>query len=138
MDAARRQTVYFLIAGLIFSVGTPVSLALTQPGVAGYLIQPVIFIGAILPYLLGAALWLPSRTSRVNRIGLVLSGVLALCSCLLYAAILTGLIPTGGDMMGFGFLIIDAVTTVTLIAVTLTAFAFLRFRPRGPDGGDDH
>ncbi len=128
---------YFLLAGLIFSVGTPVSLALTQPGVAGYLIQPVIFIGAILPYLLGAALWLPSRTARVSRIGLILSGVLALCSCLLYAAILIGLIPTGGDMMGFGFLIIDAVTTVTLIVVTLTAFALLRFRHREPDGGSD-
>ena len=137
MDAARRQTMYFLLAGLIFSVGTPVSLALTQPGVAGYLIQPVIFIGAILPYLLGAALWLPSRTARVSRIGLILSGVLALCSCLLYAAILIGLIPTGGDMMGFGFLIIDAVTTVTLIVVTLTAFALLRFRHREPDGGSD-
>ena len=128
---------YFLLAGLIFSVGTPVSLALTQPGVAGYLIQPVIFIGAILPYLLGAALWLPSRTARVSRIGLILSGVLALCSCLLDAAILIGLIPTGGDMMGFGFLIIDAVTTVTLIVVTLTAFALLRFRHREPDGGSD-
>ena len=128
---------YFLIAGLVFSVGTPVTLALTQPSVAGYLVQPVIFIGAILPYLLGAALWLPSRTPRVSRIGLILSGVLALCSCLLYSAILIGLVPTGGDMMGFGFLVIDAVTTLALIVITLTAFALLRFRRRGSEDGAD-
>jgi hypothetical protein len=137
MNAARRQTLYFLIAGLVFSVGTPISLALTQPSAAGYLIQPVIFIGASLPYLLGAALWLPSRTRRVSRIGLILSGVLALSSCLLYAAILVGIIPTGGDMIGFGFLVIDAVTTIALIVVTLTAFAILRFRRSKPDEGAD-
>jgi hypothetical protein len=73
----------------------------------------------------------------VSRIGLILSGVLALCSCMLYGAILIGLIPTGGDMMGFGFLIIDAVTTVALIVVTLTAFALLRLRQRGPEDGAD-
>ena len=73
----------------------------------------------------------------MSSIGLILSGVLALCSCLLYAAILTGLIPTGGDMMGLGFLIIDAVTSLALIVLTLTAFALLRFRRKNPEESGD-
>jgi hypothetical protein len=137
MDAARRRTLYFLLGGLLLSVGTPVYLAVSRPGVAGYLLQPVILVSQVLPYLLGAALWLPPRSPRVSRIGMVLSGVLALSSCLLYVSILTGLIPTGGDMIGLGFLIIDAVTTLTLIVLTLTAFALLRLRRRGPEEGAD-
>jgi hypothetical protein len=137
MDAARRPTLYFLVGGLLLSVGTPIYLAVSRPEAAGYLLQPAILVSQTLPYLLGAALWLPSRSPRVSRIGVVLAGVLSLSSCLLYVSILTGIIPSGGDMLGFGFLMIDAVTTVTVIVLTLTAFALLRLRRQGPEEGGD-
>ena len=135
MDSARRQTLLFLIGGLVLSVGTPVLLAITRPDVAGYLFQPVILVGQILPYLLGAALWLPSRTQGVAKAGVVLAGVLFLSACLLYGSILVGLIPTGGDMIGLGFLMIDAITTVTVLVLTIIAFGVIRLRGRDSDGG---
>jgi hypothetical protein len=95
----RRKTVYFLLGSLLLAIGTPAYLALTRSGARFYLLQPMIFAMQAIPRFLAAALWLPWRSARASRIGLRLAGVLFFADVLLDIPILTGLLPTGGDMI---------------------------------------
>ena len=119
----RRQTLYFLLGGLLLAIATPAIVALTQPGARFYLLQPMIFGIQVVPYVVAAALWLPWRSPRTSRIGLLLARVLFAADLLLYLPVMTGLVPTGGDMIALGYLMLVAVTTASILVVTLAAFA---------------
>jgi len=135
MTTSRRRTCYFLLGGLLLSIGMPAYLGLARPGMSVYLLNPVIFAAQSLPYLLAAALWLPWRSPRASSIGQVLAAVLFLVAALLYIPMITGLWPTGGDMVALGFFLITIGTTVSLPLVTLVAFGMLWLRQRGPRTG---
>ena len=131
MSTTKRRTLYFLLGGLLLSIGTPAYLGLARPGMAGYLLNPVVFAAQSLPYLLAAGLWLPRRSARASTIGQVLAGLLLLVASLLYIPMITGLWATGGDMVALGFFLIAIGTTVSLLLVTLVAFGILWLRQRG-------
>ena len=76
MTTTKRRTLYFLLGGLLLSIGTPAYLGLARPGMAAYLLNPVVFAAQSLPYLLAAGLWLPWRSARASTIGQVLAGLL--------------------------------------------------------------
>ncbi len=130
MTTTKRRTLYFLLGGLVLSLGTPAYLGLTRPGMAGYLLNPEILGTQSVPYLLAAGLWLPLRSPRASAAGQVLAGVLFVVAVLLYIPMVTGLLPTGGDMVGLGFLLIAAVTTVSILLVSLIVFGVLWLRQR--------
>ena len=81
MSTTKRRTLYFLLGGLLLSIGTPAYLGLARPGMAGYLLNPIVFAAQSLPYFLAAGLWLPWRSARASTIGQVLAGP-ALAGCL--------------------------------------------------------
>ncbi len=132
MTTTKRRTLYFLLGGLLLSVGTPVYLGLARPGMAIYLLNPVVFAAQSLPYLLAAGLWLPWRSPRASTIGHVLAGLLFLVAALLYIPMVTGLWATGGDMVALGFFLIAIGTTLSILLVTLGAFGILWLRQRVP------
>jgi hypothetical protein len=129
MTTTKRRTLYFLLGGLLLSIGTPAYLGLARPGMAVYLLNPVVFAAQSLPYLLAAGLWLPWRSARAS-IGQVLAGLLFLVAALLYIPMIAGLWATGGDMVGFGFILIAIGTALSLVLVTLVAFGVLWLRQR--------
>ena len=130
MTTTKRRTLYFLLGGLLLSIGTPVYLGLARPGMAVYLLNPVVFAAQSLPYLLAAGLWLPWRSPRAGTIGQVLAGLLFLVAALLYIPMITGLWATGGDMVALGFFLIALGTSLSVLFVTLVAFAMLWLRLR--------
>jgi hypothetical protein len=132
MTKTKRRTVAFLLGGMLLSMGTPVFLGLTRPGLAVYLLHPAIFAAQALPYVVGAGLWLPWSSPRAGSIGQVLAGLLFLVAVILYLPIVTGLWATGGDMVGLGFFLIAIGTTLSLLLATLVAFGVLWLRHRVP------
>jgi hypothetical protein len=131
VTTTKRKTLYFLLGGLLLSIGTPTYLGLTRPDVGFYLLQPTIFAVQSLPYILTAGLWLPRGSRRASKIGQVLASLLFLVAVLLYIPMLTGLWPTGGDMVALGFFVIAIGTTSSILLVTLVAFCILWFSHRG-------
>ena len=132
MTTTKRRTLYLLLGGLLLSIGTPAYLGLARPGMAVYLLNPVVFAAQCLPYLIAGGLWLPWRSARASTIGQVLASVLLLVASLLYIPMITGLWATGGDMVALGFFLIAIGTTVSLLLVTLVAFGMLWLRQRRP------
>ena len=126
VTTTKRKTLYFLLGGLLLSIGTPTYLGLARPDVGFYLLQPTIFAVQSLPYLLAAGLWLPWGSPRASRIGQVLASLLFLVAVLLYIPMLTGLWPTGGDMVALGFFLIAIGTTLSILFITLVAFCMMR------------
>jgi len=118
----KRRTLYFLLASAALSVGTPATVAATQPGARFYLRYPLIFGAQVVPSLVAAALWLPWRSARATRTGLVLASVLCIGSVLFYVPVATGIIPTGGDMMGVGYVVLAFATLVAILAATAITF----------------
>ena len=130
MTTTKQRTLYFLLGGLFLSIGTPAYLGLARPGMAGYLLNPVVFAAQSLPYFIAAGLWLPWRSARANTIGQVLAGLLLLVALGLYVPMITGLWPTGGDMVALGFFLIAISTSLSVLFVTLVAFGMLWLRQR--------
>jgi len=121
-NRTKQKTLYFLLGSAFLSIGTPAVVALTQPGARFYLLQPMIFAGQAFPNLLAAGLWLPWRSARAERVGRRLAVLLFVASVLLYIPVLTGILPTGGDMIGLGYILIALITTGSILAATLVAF----------------
>lgn len=124
----RRRILSFLLGGLACAIGTPAYLAHAHPHLRFYLLQPMIFGVQSLPYVVAAALWLPWRSPQASRLGHVLAGILFLAAVLLYVPMLTGLWPTGGDMVGLAFFLIAIGTIASILVVTLVAFGVLWLR----------
>jgi hypothetical protein len=118
----KRRTLYLLLASAALSVGTPAIVAATQPGARFYLRYPLIFGAQLVPSLVAAALWLPWRSARATRMGLILASVLCIASALVYVPVATGILPTGGDMMGVGYVVLAIGTLVSVVAATAIAF----------------
>jgi hypothetical protein len=119
----KRRTLYLLLVSAVLSVGTPAIVAATQPGARFYLRYPLIFGAQLVPSLVAAALWLPWRSARATKTGLVLASVLCIASALAYVPIATGILPTGGDMMAVGYVVLAFGTVVAILAATAIAFA---------------
>lgn len=107
----------------MLSIGTPAIVAATQPGERFYLLQPIVFGAQMVPNLAAAALWLPARSARAIKIGFILAGMLFAASLLFYIPILTGIVPTGGDMIALGYLLFAFVTLVSILVATAIAYA---------------
>ncbi len=119
----KRKTAWCLLGAALLSIGTPAIVALTQPGARFYLLQPMIFAGQVLPNLLAAGLWLPWRSARASKVGLLLALLLFVASALLYIPVVTGILPTGGDMIALGYILVALVTTASILIATLVAFS---------------
>jgi hypothetical protein len=117
------RTFYLLAGSAVLSIGTPAIVAATQPGERFYLLQPIVFGAQMVPNLAAAALWLPGRSARAIKIGFILAGMLFAASVLLYIPILTGIVPTGGDMIALGYLLFAFVTLVSILVATAIAYA---------------
>lgn len=118
----KRRTLYLLLASAVLAVGTPGMVAATQPGTRFYLRYPLIFGVQVVPSLVAAALWLPWRSARATRTGLVLASLLCIGSVLCYVPVATGIIPTGGDMMAVGYVVLAFGTVVAILAATAIGF----------------
>ena len=129
-DRSKRQTLYFLIGAAVLSIGTPAVGAATQAGACFYLLQPMIFITQLVPNLVAAVLWLPWRSARANRVALALSCVYFVGSALFCIPVMTGILPTGGDMIGLGYFLFAAVSVVLVVAISAIAFSVSWLRER--------
>jgi putative effector of murein hydrolase LrgA (UPF0299 family) len=121
--STKHKTLYFLIGTAVLSIGAPAIVAATQPGARFYLLQPIVFGAQVVPNLVAAALWLPWRAARTSRVALVLAAVLFGTSALFYIPIVTGIVPTGGDMIALGYVLFAIVTLVSILGATAVAFA---------------
>jgi len=119
----KRRTLYFLFGSAALSVAAPALVAMTQPGARFYLLQPMIFAAQAIPNLVAAALWLPWRSARATRVTLLLSRLYLVASALFYVPVITGILPTGGDMIGLGYFLFAAVSVVLVVAVTAIALS---------------
>ena len=118
----KRRTLYLLLASAVLSVGTPAIVAATQPGARFYLryplssarsLSPPCGCGAVAAVAFGAS----NQHGIRPRLGVV-SG-----SVLFYVPVATGIIPTGGDMMAVGYVVLASGTLVAILAATVIAFA---------------
>ena len=119
----KQKTLYFLLGSAALSIGTPAVVAATQPGSRFYLLQTIVFGAQIIPNVVAAALWLPWRSPRASKVALVLAGVLFVASALFYIPIITGLVPTGGDMIALGYVLFAIVTLISILVATVIGFA---------------
>lgn len=126
----RRRTLALLLAALVLAVGTPGFLALARDDLRGYLLHPAIFVMQATPYLLAGAFWLPFRTKPATTVAQWIAGALLLAALLLYLPMVTGLLPTGGDMVGLTFVAITVVTISAIAVVTVVAWGLLYVRRR--------
>ncbi|HUF48588.1 MAG TPA: isoprenylcysteine carboxylmethyltransferase family protein [Vicinamibacterales bacterium] len=138
--SAARQTLGWLVAGLILAIGTPVQLAFAR-GLEGYLLQPAVLLGQAMPYLVAASLWLPTRARPLPAIGRWTAIALCAAAGVVYVPMLAGWVPVGGDMVAVAFVGIALGTTsvVVLTAVVAHVAVFVgrkRARRRQP-GADD-
>jgi hypothetical protein len=129
-NPTKQKTLYFLLGSALLAIATPAVIAVTQPAARFYLLQPMIFAGQIVPALVAAAVWLPWRSARANRVALVLSRLYFVGSALFYLPVITGILPTGGDMIGLGYFLFAVVSVVLIVAVTLIAFLISWVRER--------
>lgn len=118
----KRRMLYLLAGSAALSIGTPAIVAATQPGARFYLLQPIVFGAQVIPNLVAAALWLPWRSARASKVGLLLATLLFVASVLFYLPVLTGIVPTGGDMIALGYLLFAFVTLVSILVVTAVAY----------------
>jgi putative effector of murein hydrolase LrgA (UPF0299 family) len=116
------KALYLLAGSAALSVGTPAIVAATQPGARFYLLQPIVFGAQVIPNLVAAALWLPWRSVRASKVGLLLATLLFVASALFYVPVLTGIVPTGGDMIALGYLLFAFVTLVSILVATAVAY----------------
>lgn len=126
----KRRTAGFLLGAAVLSIGTPAVTAFTQPGARFYLLQTMVFAGQVFPNLLAAGLWLPWRSAWASKVGLWLSAVLFGASALFYLPVMTGIVPTGGDMIALGYLLFAIVTSISIVVVTLLTFGVGAFLER--------
>jgi hypothetical protein len=117
------RTLYLLGGTALLSIGTPAIIAIAQPGARFYLLQPMIFAAQIVPNVIAASLWLPWRSAHAQAVGFVLARVLFVASALFYLPIVTGIVPTGGDMIGLGYMLIAIVTGIAIAIATMIGFA---------------
>jgi putative effector of murein hydrolase LrgA (UPF0299 family) len=117
------RTLYLLAGSAVLSIGTPAIVAATQPGARFYLLQPIVFGAQVVPNLVAAVLWLPWRSARASKVALILAGVLFVASLLFYIPVITGIVPTGGDMIALGYILFAFVTLAVILASTVVAFA---------------
>jgi hypothetical protein len=133
--STRTKTFYYVLGSLLLAVGEPLIVAFTQPGARFYLLQPIIYVFQPLPFIVAAALWLPWGSERARTVGLVLARLLFIGTALLYVPQLTGLVPTGGDMIGLSFILFALVTMGAVLVMTAVGFGaswFLGRRAKTP------
>jgi hypothetical protein len=127
----KRKTAWLLLGAALLSIATPIVVGLTQPGARFYVFQPMIFAGQVIPNLVAAGLWLPWRSARASKVGLWLAVLLFVAFTLLYLPAMTGIVPTTGDMIGLGYILVALVTTVSIVVATIVAYGLSWVLRRG-------
>lgn len=117
----KRYAAALLGAGLLLAVLTPAYIIHAVPSSAIYHRSVWIFVMQVVPYAVGAALWLPSRNPSAPRIALGLSILLLIAACVLYVPRLVHPEAGGGDMVGLGYILVCLVTTAMVLAISLVA-----------------
>jgi hypothetical protein len=130
MKHPRRLAAALLLAGAVLAVGTPGYLAHAAPNLAGYLLHPALFLGQLVPYLLGAALWLPWRAPAPATAAAILAGLVLLATVILYGPMLWSPATHGGDMIGLAFVAIAAGMTAGVLVASAVAAIVLWMRRR--------
>ena len=116
----KRYAAALLGAGGLFAVLTPAYLIRALPGSAVYHRSPAVFVMQAIPYLLCAALWLPSSNPRAPKVALGLSILLFAVAGVLYLP--QWVHPrSGGDMVGLGYILACLVLTTTVLVVSIVA-----------------
>lgn len=126
----RRRTWLLLLSGVILAVGTPLFLTWHRRDLRGYLLHPVLVAIEALPYLLGAALWVPWRDEGALRVGRRLAGLLLLASAAIHVPLLAGMMPLGGDMVGLGFAAVGLGSSVGVLLCSAICYGFRWVRKR--------
>ena len=120
----------WLLGAFALAVGSPAILAVTHPSSRFYLLQPMIFVVQAIPYAVAAALWLPWRAPEATRLVHFLVRLLFVGAVLLYVPQITGLWPTGGDMIGLGYILMSIGTTLFVLVTTALALVMYWLRRR--------
>ena len=118
----KMKTLYLLAGSAVLSIATPAIVAATQPGARFYLLQPIVFGAQVVPNLVAAVLWLPWRSARASKVAFILAAVLFGASLFFYIPVITGIVPTGGDMIALGYILFAFVTVAGILASTVVAF----------------
>jgi hypothetical protein len=126
----RRNTLFWLLGATALATGTPAVVGLMHSAARFYLLQAYIFVVQAFPYLVAAALWLPWRAPDPARIVHTLARALFYAAAVFYAAMLTGIFPIGGDMIGLGVILVALTTLALIVSATIVAFAMLWVRRR--------
>jgi len=121
--ATKQKTLYFLLGSAVLSIGTPAIVAATQAGARFYLLQPIVFVAQVIPNLVATALWLPWPSARASKVALLLARIFFFASALFYIPVMTGILPTSGDMIALGYVLFAMVTVAAILVATVVAFA---------------
>ena len=127
---SRRSTLFWLLGATLVATGAPAVVGLIYSAARFYLLQSYVFVVQAIPYLVAAALWLPWRAPDPARIAHTLARALFYAAAVFYAAMLTGIFPIGGDMIGLGVFLVALTTLGLVMAATVLAFAALWVRRR--------
>lgn len=134
MSHPRRSAIGLLLVGLVLALGTPITIALAAPHLAGYLLHPTILVGQAVPYVLCGVLWLPWRAPTAAMSAFLFAALMLLAAVVLYLPMLWAPGANGGDMIGLAFLMISAVTTAVLLLGSALTGLVLLLRRRGTRG----
>lgn len=129
MHPVKRTAAFVLFAAFAIAFLTPLYVSYAAPMEAVYHKNGMVLLMQAIPYAVCAALWLPLRDPRAPRILLRLAIVLLVVTCLLYAHWWLNPGP-GGDMVGLGYILVCAVMTAAIVAISIIAFVAMWWSAR--------
>ena len=129
MTRLKRRAAVMLTGALALAVLTPAYIATALPDSATYHRNISVFAMQVVPYVVCAAIWLPSRDPSAPIIAWGLSVLLFAVACVLYVPNLVR--PrSSGDMVGLWYLIVCGVTTLAVVVISVIAFITVAIRRR--------
>lgn len=118
-----------LTGALALAVLTPAYIAHALPDSAVYHRSVFVFALQVVPYVVCAAIWLPSRDPSAPIIAWGLSVLLFVVACVLYVPNLVR--PrSSGDMVGLWYMMVCAVTTLAVVVISAIALVAVAIRRR--------
>jgi len=82
-----------------------------------------VFAAQVIPNLVATGLWLPWPSARASKVALLLARIFFFASALFYIPVMTGILPTSGDMIALGYVLFAMVTVAAILVATVVAFA---------------
>ena len=124
MYPVKARAAAWLVAALVLAVLTPLYVSWAAPSEAVYHRNGMVLLLQVIPYVVCAALWLPTGNPSAMKVFLRLSMVLFLVACALNVPWLVRPGPAG-DMVGLGYILICIVMTTAIVAISGIAYAML-------------